>query len=204
MDAASAAQREWSLPRLAPKANGGRCCHQPPFFLRPELPGQLWLSDRFRPRPFGLGRFRRVSASPGGFAVPLCGSLSPEGVSGSAAIPWPEGLGVRVGLTLESGFGSFRLSPSRASRFFLRSSCRPLCRCFFRSCELQKPLRRGGSGWLLSIRFRFAALPATQASWQPQLSRTTEISLWISRITGISLGARRKPSRGHTVAARQP
>lgn len=123
---------------------------------------------------------------------PLCGPFHPK-VPGLRRVSFARGLRSRVGLPLESGFGSFRLSPSRASRFFLRLSCRPLCRCI-RSCELQAASPRWQ--WLAALRsvsgsplFR----PHKQADrWHP--SRASGFARWISRITGIRSAAATKPS----------
>jgi hypothetical protein len=75
----------------------------------------------------------------------------------------------RVRALEESGFGSFP-GFRHSTRFALlpRTPYQSLCALLLFSvlADFQKkPLRRGGSGWLLSIRFRFAALPATHASW---------------------------------------
>lgn len=155
-----------------------------------EQPGQhrLWRpvpAETFRPRSVPsrfcvsrrFGKFRYAVRSVRRPSVP------------PRVLP-PKGLGPALDVSLESGFGSFRLSPLRASRFFLVASYRPLC-CRFSVLANFKLLHRGGSGWLRASRFRSAAFPATQARWQAPPSRARRFSLWISRISGIE--SRRRP-----------
>jgi hypothetical protein len=117
--------------------------------------------DRFRPRPFGLGRFRRGCRVARGSRKFRYAVRSVRRLSVPPRFRPPEGLRSRVRALEESGFGSFRLSPSRASRFFLEHPTTRLAAVlpFLRT---SKPLRRGGSGWLL-----YDPFPVRRSSGHP-------------------------------------
>ena len=115
-----------------PNANGGRCCHQPPLFLPLASPRRRRLPDRFRPRPFGLGRFRRFPFRPKAsgaamrFPCPKA-PVPPRFLRPKALVP--------CRALEESGFGP---RPAFAFRALRASSLNTLtsrfCRCFG-SCE---------------------------------------------------------------------
>lgn len=158
---------------------------------------------------FRTGSGRDLSASVGSVAfpfarrrpVPLCGSLARRLRFRHASSA--RRLRSRAGNLRKVGSARVRLSPF--AHFALLPQT-PLPVAFVAASVLANLRRflRGGSGWLLASRFRFAAFPATQTSWQPPPSRARQFRLWINRITGIRFGGATKPCAIRVLHAGNP
>ena len=124
--------------------------------------GGILFGDRFRPRPFGPGRFRRGSASPEGFAK-FRYAVRPSEDFRSAAFPLPEGSGPALDSRWKVGSArsGFRLPALRASSSKPSLPAAALLHPFLRTSSRFAAVAVAGC---FAIRFRFAALPATQTS----------------------------------------
>ena len=144
------------------------------------------LSDRFRPRPFGPGRFRRASFRPEGFFGPAMRFLCPK-----APVP-PLPLCPKAPVPRRAFFGKWvrLVSAFAVPRVALlpRTPCQSPCRCFpFLRTSAASPRWQ----WLAACDpFPVRRLPATHASSQRLPSRASGFALWISRISGIKMSDR--------------